>query len=187
MDQFIIETEEAMGVIFHPYRIKIIKTFTSMPKMIATFKQIADILGDNSSKVTYHGKMLIELGILVLDHTKIINGINAKYYRLKTDIFNLGPKINLPAGHANALKNYVMSDFIKEMEEKIEFALKPENSESISLNIFSGTIMYLTDDEINELHEDMYKYTQMKTPREGTKKVDFYSLLIHPSDKKTKE
>ena len=56
MEPFFVRTEEEFNVIYHSYRMKIITAFSQQENMTATFKQIGDLLGDASSKVTYHEK-----------------------------------------------------------------------------------------------------------------------------------
>ena len=47
----------------------------------ATCKQLADAMGISASSVTHHMKKLEKLGLVELDHTELIRGITAKYWR----------------------------------------------------------------------------------------------------------
>ena len=77
----IITTGEELKIISDPYRMEIINTYRS--KDIAlTATECANLMGEIPSKVHYHVKKLLKINILALDHIKVINGINAKYYKL---------------------------------------------------------------------------------------------------------
>lgn len=123
MSQFVIRTEEEFKIISDPFRLRIIKIFSEMPDMTATSKQIADILNENSSKVTYHLKMLLKIGVIEFDHTEVINGINAKYYRLLFDSFDtkfdMANEMELEIFRKNYLGLFsgVVQEFLKELQE----------------------------------------------------------------------
>lgn len=71
-----------------PYRIKILKEFYKL-KRPATVKEIADIMEEVPAKVYYHVKKLEKSEILVLNHTKEINGIVAKFYEPTAKAYNI--------------------------------------------------------------------------------------------------
>lgn len=84
----IIKTDEEVKVFTDPYRLKIIDTFYAHEGPL-TVKGVADIMGEVPAKVHYHVKKLIAIELLELDHIEVVNGINAKYYKLICDEFRL--------------------------------------------------------------------------------------------------
>lgn len=83
-----IESDEEIKIFSDPYRMRIINAYIKAGEPM-TVKGVADMMGEVPAKVHYHVKKLISIDILVLDHTKVINGITAKYYRLTTDSFRV--------------------------------------------------------------------------------------------------
>jgi Predicted transcriptional regulators len=74
-----LNTVEEIKVLSDPFRYKILNCFYKVG-VPSTVKQIADNLGEVPAKVHYHVKKMEKTGILILTHTKEVNGIVAKYY-----------------------------------------------------------------------------------------------------------
>lgn len=182
MEPFYVRTEEEFNVIYHSYRMKIITAFSQQENMTATFKQIGDLLGDASSKVTYHGKMMIKIGLLELHHTELINGITAKYFRLVSDDFRIQlDRKNDPILTKKVMKHQarLVLDSLDEMKDLVgNFDNKPRSL------IMSSNDLYLTDDEINELNELIHRFSQKKKKQENTRKVSCYHLLVDHKENK---
>lgn len=80
MKEFItLKTMKEIKIISHPMRMKILKQYYGFSKP-ATVKQIADHMHEVPANIHYHVKKLVEIGVLELDHTEVVNGIVAKYY-----------------------------------------------------------------------------------------------------------
>ena len=177
MDRFDIKNEKEFDIIYNSYRMKIIDAFGISPNMTATFKQIADRLGDNSSKVTYHCKMLIDIGLLELDHTELINGITAKYYTLVSDNF----KIAFDHKSNKVIQKKIMKsqaqvayDGLKDMQTLVSDL----NHEQRSI-AFVHNELHLTKEDMKEYWQLMEKLVEKKVPQEDTFKVTLYTLLIN--------
>lgn len=80
--KIVLTTDQQVRVAFDPYRMRIIETYFKLRQPM-TAKQAADILEEPPSKVNYHIKKLHDLDLLEIDRIESINGIQAKYYRLK--------------------------------------------------------------------------------------------------------
>lgn len=74
-----LSTIEEIRIYSDPYRLKILTTFQQFNRP-ATIKEVADEMGEVPAKVYYHAKKMESIGLLLLAHTKLINGITAKYY-----------------------------------------------------------------------------------------------------------
>ncbi|MDO3411699.1 helix-turn-helix domain-containing protein [Saccharibacillus sp. CPCC 101409] len=79
-DNKTLNSLEEIKIYSDPYRLKIMKTFLDFGRT-ATVKEVADRLGEVPAKVYYHVKKLESIGLLWIDHTEVVNGIVAKYYR----------------------------------------------------------------------------------------------------------
>ena len=81
-----ITTKKQMDIYMNPQRQRLLKEMSIYGKPI-TPKQLSNILNISPSSVTYHLKKLQELGIVELDHTEMVHGICAKYYKKLPHIF----------------------------------------------------------------------------------------------------
>lgn len=82
----ILKTPEEIKIMSDPLRLTIYKTFHKFGRP-ATAKEVADELGLAPAKVHYHVQKMLSIEILELDHTKEINGIIAKFFRVTADSF----------------------------------------------------------------------------------------------------
>ncbi|BES65691.1 hypothetical protein SANA_21300 [Gottschalkiaceae bacterium SANA] len=182
MQPFFVKTEEEFNIIYHSYRMKIITAFSQCENQTATFKQIGDMLGDHSSKVTYHGKMLIKIGLLSLDHTENIHGITAKYYRLVSESF----RVQYGKDGDSIVKKKIMKHqatiVLDSLDEMIEL-VSDLNNDNRSIQMASNDL-YLTEEERIEMIEFINRFAQKKEKRANTKKVTCYSLIVEHKNEK---
>ena len=172
-----IETEEAYRVVIDPYRVRIMKAFDTYGRA-ATVKEIADVLGDSAAKVSYHFKKMQAIGMFELEHEELINGIKAKYYRLKYDDINIqGYKSDIEDGdkiseYLNLLYG-IVDDFKKDIKDMLQTA--KEKSITGGCTMTSQDI-YLTEAEhkafIEEYNAFIEKYAEK---REDTNR---YAVLV---------
>lgn len=157
MALFVIRTEEEFKVIGDPFRMKIIHTMSEMPDQMATSKQIADVLGENSSKVTYHLKMLLKIGVIELDHIELVNGINAKFYKLLFDSFDtqfdVASELDLEVFHQSYMGMFsgAVNSFLEELK-KIKF-----DREKRYQGVMSYEKVWLSDEEFNSINEFIFE------------------------------
>ena len=84
MKKLILEKEKDLKIFLDPFRSRIMDVVRDAEQPM-TVKEIADFLGEVPAKVYYHVKKLESIGVLYVEHTKVINGIVAKYYSLAAD------------------------------------------------------------------------------------------------------
>ncbi len=176
MEEFVVSTEEEFDIIYQTYRMRIITEYSLCPNMTATFKQIADKLGDNSAKVSYHGKMLIKIGLLKYNHSKNINGITAKYYKLVTDRFKIdfGDKDDLIT-QKRILKHKTM--IIMDSLDRMKHIVGDLENEQRFITLASNDL-YLTEEELDHLKNHIEELTKKNVPRPGTRKITYYTIWI---------
>ncbi len=84
----IIESPEQIKAFTDALRIRILGVLRARP---ATNQQIADTLGEAHSKVLYHIRYLLDVGLIKLIDTQIKGGNVEKYYRAVAHLFDLRP------------------------------------------------------------------------------------------------
>ena len=79
MDAILLKTKKELDIYMNPRRQQLLRAMR-LSGIPMTPKQISDQLGISASAVSYHIKLLTELGVLAIDHVEVINGINATFY-----------------------------------------------------------------------------------------------------------
>ena len=80
MKKIALTTKEELNIYMSPVRQQLLRQL-GISNAPMTPKMLADKLQISASSVQYHIKKLIPLGVIELDHTEIINGITARYYK----------------------------------------------------------------------------------------------------------
>lgn len=75
-----IGTREEMDVFMNPRRQRLLRELDLAGRPM-TAKQLSVALGVSASSATFHLRKLEELGLVELDHTELVRGITARYYR----------------------------------------------------------------------------------------------------------
>jgi len=84
MREISINSKEEMKIYMNPQRQRVLKLL-KINGQAMTPKQLSIEMGISPSAVTSHIKQLESIGLVELDHTEKINGIQAKYYK-KADV-----------------------------------------------------------------------------------------------------
>ena len=176
-----ITTREQLDIYMNPQRQRLLHEMQVMARP-ATCKQLADAMGISASSVTHHMKKLEKLGLVELDHTELIRGITAKYWRFIPTSVNVraGARDDLQEEKAflidylhqrtyDALRSYIASSEIDREEE---------------LGLAHGDLrdgfVYLTEEEAHELQRRIAAFLEAhESPREGAVPWEF-SLMFFP-------
>ncbi len=167
-DTRIISTAEELKVVSDPFRLRIIHAYSEHGQPL-TVKGCADILGEVPAKVHYHVKKLLSIHVLELDHIEVVNGINAKFYKLPKARIQLQIEENEERLESNMkhitnvaishLENFKL-DFIKSTTE----AVKDKGNNLYDVGWLSNTTLYLTNEEFDEVQKSIFdildKYRQ---------------------------
>ncbi|MDP4085877.1 MAG: helix-turn-helix domain-containing protein [Bacillota bacterium] len=176
LEQYDITSIEQAKIFSNDLRMKILdQFFDQRPR---TAKQVADEMGLSPSKVHYHVRELLKVGLLFLYETKEINGILEKYYlpiakefriilkQLENDVEGKQQIVN----HAIGIFKKSIMDSFKDGEEKL-------------LQIFNLKLSEIERDElINEL-KDLAKRWEEKS-KENSSSKDEYGVLLSVIPKK---
>ena len=150
-----IQTKEELDIYMNPQRQRILKCM-ELKAIPMTPKQISDELGISSSSVTFHIKKLLEIGVVELDHTEMIRGILAKYYR------RIPVQINLRYGDADDLQwekgillDYIMVDVWEGFKKHLKTSTgEPDDQRG---DVANG-VAYLSPKEASELMKYIYNF-----------------------------
>jgi hypothetical protein len=180
-----VRTLEEVRAYSDPYRLRILNEFYRYGEP-ATSKNISDIMGEVPSKVYYHVKKMDKYGILVMTHTKVINGIIAKYYEPAAEsIIIKGPsEMNLPEA-ASQYEHLIASVF---EQGKGEF-LRTMNRQKGKLGIVSSETVFLTKEEYEEYTKCMESiYTKKgKAKKKDTKAYYLFSGIVEADNENKNE
>lgn len=152
----VISTDEELKIFNDPYRMKIIRTFRKSPTPL-TVKGCADLMGEVPAKVHYHIQKLIKINILELDHIEVINGINAKYYKLPKEAFAIALKDSDDTkGYKQmAQVHSLVSRFIDEFKEAFmmnsAMAIEEKDKKDSDVGQFTSNEISLTEEEFTAL------------------------------------
>ncbi len=80
MNKIKLSTKKELEIYMNPVRQQLIRLL-EISKLPMTPKMLADKLGISASGVQHHIKKLSSLGLIELDHTELINGITASFYK----------------------------------------------------------------------------------------------------------
>lgn len=155
MKKITITTREDLNIYMSPVRQQLLREL-SIAKVPMTPKELSVRLNISASSVQHHIKKLMSLGLIELDHTDIINGIRASYYKQaqimvqigldKSDDLSLQKKALMQDSIAN-----VYDGFYRQMRKRM--SMQQDNSiETMTQwgDILSG-VAYLNKQESKEL------------------------------------
>lgn len=80
MNEIILKTKKELDVFMNPTRQEILRELGRAGEPV-TPKYLSDRLKISPSSVQFHIKKLEELGVVALDHTEMIRGIKARFYK----------------------------------------------------------------------------------------------------------
>ncbi|HWR61563.1 MAG TPA: helix-turn-helix domain-containing protein [Clostridia bacterium] len=89
MKEISLTTKEELDIYMSPTRQKLLRLL-SLAGSPMTPKQLSDRLEISASGVQHHIKKLMQLGVVELDHTETINGINASFYKHAQVMIHIG-------------------------------------------------------------------------------------------------
>ncbi len=148
-----------------------------------TPKQLSLKLDISPSSVTYHIKKLQSLGLVELDHTEMIHGIEAKFYKKLPAIVNLkGDWKDDLAAEKMVLAEYEMNDIWSGFKKYIsKISAKTTQPQAITGDFMNG-VFYLTDEEAGQLKELIQKFHENHiVPKENAKPWEI-ALVAFPEE-----
>ena len=162
-----LTTQKQMEIYMNPQRQRLLKAMYICGKPM-TAKQLSDVLKISASSVSLHIRKLMELGLIELDHTELVHGIQAKYYK-KIPVF-----VSLGGDRDDDLKeerivllDYIMSDIWNEYKKLFREAGKDIRLETAG--DLTTSIVHLSEKDAVELHRKIVDFLNSHTePGENT-------------------
>lgn len=176
-----ITTRKQLDIYMNPQRQRLLKCL-ELNIAPMTPKQISDMLNISPSSVTFHLKKLVELGVVELDHTELIHGILAKFYKKVPVTINLGAGIegDLKA-EKEVLADYFINDIWNGFKKYMNGLRLDEDSDIDSIPGDSKNgVLYLTDEEAKKLKTVINQFmANHSTPKENTKPWEV-AIIAYP-------
>lgn len=148
----------------------------------ATCKQLADAMGISASSVTHLVKKLETLGLVELDHTELIRGITAKYWRY------IPTSVNVRAGVHDDLQEE-KAFLVDYLHQRTYDALRshiasPTIERERKLGLTHGDLrdgfVYLTEEAARQLQDQISSFLEAhESPKEDAVPWEF-GLMFFP-------
>lgn len=87
-DELLIESIDALKVVFDPRRMRVLEAFAAQPR---TVREVAEELGVTPHSLYYHVNMLEEHDLLIVTGTRMVSGILEKHYQVAARNFIIAP------------------------------------------------------------------------------------------------
>lgn len=173
--QLNITTEKELRTYMHPLRQKILFELSIRPAGM-TAKQLADTLGVAPSSTGHHLTELEKLGLVELDHTEVIHGFTARFYRAADVDVIVRPQAADRSIHQAMLEND-MSQRIAHISELGAWTREQALPEAPLRNSLRSGVLYLTETQAEELEASLAeKLEQYDRPAEGAHAYEFSFL-----------
>ena len=182
----IISTSKELEIFSNPFRLNIINVYRDYKEPL-TVKGCADILHEFPSKVHYHVKKLLDINVLELDHIEVINGINAKYYKLTSTKFSVQIQkdtVNVVQKNVEHINNIMISQteqFKMDFINMSQTAIKRSVEEPHNVGWFSLNNVYLSKEEFHELEKLVLDYINLHNEKMDNKNQ--YSMMFGIANK----
>jgi len=165
----VLTSLEEIKVFTDPFRMKILFEFDEEP---LTVKQLADRLGEVSSKVHYHVKELERIGVLEIVYKKEKSGIIEKYYFPTAEKFRVEKVVEKEEGWKEHIDNLRETMFKNAAEDFGKYLSKRHDDDKEILNY---GILHLTDEEVDELKKKLEELIERSSVR---KDKQAYTYII---------
>lgn len=180
-----LATRRQLDIYMNPQRQRLLKAMEINGRPM-TPKQLSDVLNISASSVSLHIKKLAELGLIELDHTESIHGIQAKFYRKATVSISLGGNLDDDLKEERRfLSDYIMSELWNGFKKGLKHAEDP--SDIMATGDFTSGIIHLSRKDAMELYRLILDFAEAHAkPGEDTIPWE-YGLVAYPRGKAASE
>ncbi len=191
MDKITLSTKKELEIYMNPVRQKLLRLL-ERSKIPMTPKQLSEKLEVSPSSVQHHIKKLSSLGVVELDHTEMINGITARYY--KPTYVNVRIGLDHPDEN-NMLKEVLVQEqiagtyegFLTQKKKYLERynSTDPESTWNLG-DILTGVI-HLSEGEGKELLMMITDYLDRHAIPSAEKSPWEYALILYNAEENPHE
>lgn len=182
MRKIILSTKEELNIYINPTRQEILRIL-SLSSDPMTPKMLSDILGISASGVQHHIKKLLLLNLIELDHTEVINGINARFYKASNVTVQIGlESSDGTSQQRKAIMQASISGVYDRFNSHLEENVKenPMRAEELAVHgdILTG-IIHLSHEDSAELMSIIRKYIDDHSTSSKEKSPWEYALILY--------
>lgn len=172
-----ISTKEQLKVFMNPVRQQLLHEL-QVSGAPMTPKSLSVRLAISASSVQHHIRKLLELGVVAVDHTEIINGIHATFYVTTPATIQIGAREHPAERRAVLMQlvNNVLSGFLRVPDRHP--ADEPDDAGNKYGDIMTG-IAYITDEERRELFSLVTEYLRRHEKKEPDTRPWEYALILY--------
>lgn len=178
----VLKTKKELDIFMNPTRQEILRELRRAGEPV-TPKYLSDRLKISPSSIQFHIKKLEELGVVVLDHTEMIRGITAKFYKLTdVDISIFGSEKDHLEEREVVMDNYFKNvyDGYKQMLHK-HSGTAMENLKKYGTDM-TGT-MFLSEEDAKEMFNMIQDFTKKHAKKKpGTSAWEFGIITYKMED-----
>ena len=176
-----ITTREQLDIYMNPQRQRLLHEMQLAGRPL-TCKQLSRTMGISASSVTHHMRKLEELGLVEVDHTEVVRGITARFWRaVPTDVSLRGAEPGDLQEEKMLLTDYLNQQVFAGFRR---YAASGEVAREGELGLAHGElrcgVAYLTEDEAREFQRLVADFLAAREePREGAAPWEF-SFTCYP-------
>lgn len=178
-----LSSEEQLKIFMSPQRQQLLREMRLSGRPM-TPKTLAVKLGISASAATHHLLKLFELGLVEQDHTELINGIHARFYRLTDVTVSIGQLYDDGlSGERNAIIQNLILNTLKNYNERVADAKQKSVSPETIINYgdFLSGVVHLKPEDSRNLMELIRNYLQQhEAPSPETRPWE-YALILFDS------
>jgi predicted transcriptional regulator len=183
MKKVTLSSKKELEIYMNPLRQQLIRQM-DISKEPMTPKMLADKLHISASSVQHHIKKLMSLGLIELDHTKLINGITASYYKPTYASVQIGLE---HTDDTAVQREILMQDRISRaydgfLAQKKKIMSRFDSPDSAMLrqwgDIMAG-VVHLTDREAQELMKFVTEYIERHAAPAGDRFPWEYAIILY--------
>lgn len=170
-----ITTREQLDIYMNPQRQRLLHEMQVLARP-ATCKQLADAMGISASSVTHHMRKLETLGLVEVDHTELVRGITARFWRaVPTEVALRANEDGDLQEEKMLLVDYLNQQVFKGMRSYVASgAVEREERLGLAHGELRSGVMYLTEDEARSFQRMVNDFLEAHDePREGAVPWEF--------------
>ena len=156
-----ITTRKQLDIYMNPQRQRLLHEMQVLARP-ATCKQLADVMGISASSVTHHMKKLESLGLVEVDHTEVVRGITARYWRaVPTDVALRASEQGDLQEEKMLLVDYLSQQVMAGLHAyTASGAVEREKKLGLAHGDLRSGVMYLTEDEAREFQRLVSEFVE---------------------------
>jgi hypothetical protein len=183
MKKIKLTTKKELSIYMNPVRQQLLRQL-EIGKAPMTPKMLADKLDISASGVQHHIKKLMSLELIELDHTELINGITASFYKPTYATVQIGLENN---DDTTPQREVLLQDKIAQVFEGFRSKKKKVMDSNEKLNIDAlqqlgdilTDVVHLTDQESKELLMLVTEYIEGHTAPATDRTPWEYALILY--------